>query len=107
MKFFLLSLLIGVICGVVDVLPMLKMKLDKYSIASAFVHYLIVPFIIFSLPWDQNLWWLKGGVIGLVLAIPTIILVMKDDKKSAIPMVVMSIVLGSVIGVAGNFLNLM
>lgn len=107
MKFFLLSLMIGAICGVIDVLPMLKMKLDKYSITSAFVHYLIVPFVIFSLPWNQDLWWLKGGIIGLVLAIPTIILVMKDDKKSAIPMVIMSIVLGSVIGVAGNFLNLM
>lgn len=107
MEFFMWALGIGIIMGVIDILPMVKMKLDKYSIISAFVHYLIVPFIVFSVPWIENLWWLKGGVIALVLAIPTIILVMKDDKKSAIPMVVMSIILGTVIGCAGHFLELM
>ncbi len=46
---FLLTLLIGIIAGVVDVLPMIKMKVDKYSCLSAFVYYLIIPFIIFEI----------------------------------------------------------
>ncbi len=100
MKELLLTLLIGVIAGVIDVLPMIKMKLDKYSISSAFVHYLIAPFIIFNTDLFGMIWWLKGGVITLLLAIPVIILVAKDDKKSAVPIVVMSVFLGTLMSVA-------
>ena len=104
---FLLTLLIGIVAGVIDVLPMIKMKVDKYSCISAFVYYLIVPFVIFGNNWFGNLWWLKGGVVALLMAIPVIILVAKEDKKSPVAMTIMSIVLGSIIGVLGHFLNLM
>lgn len=103
MKTLLLTLLIGVIAGTIDVLPMIKMKLDKYSILSAFVHYLIAAFIIFNTELFGMPWWLKGGVITLMLAIPVIIIVAGNDKKSAVPMVVMSIVLGTLMGIAGHF----
>ena len=100
MKELLLTLLIGIAAGVIDVLPMIKMKLDKYSEISAFVHYLIAPFIIFNTELFGMAWWLKGG---LALAIPVVILAAKDDKTSAPPMIVMSVVLGTVIGVVGHF----
>ena len=103
MKELLLTLLIGIAAGVIDVLPMIKMKLDKYSEISAFVHYLIAPFIIFNTELFGMAWWLKGGVINLALAIPVVILAAKDDKISAPPMIVMSVVLGTVIGVVGHF----
>ena len=35
MKGILLTCLIGVIAGAIDVLPMIKMKLDRFSIVSA------------------------------------------------------------------------
>ena len=104
---FLLILGIGIVAGVIDVLPMIKMKVDKYSTLSAFVYYLIMPFIVFSVKWFGSLWWLRGGVVALLMSIPVIILVAKEDKKSPIAMTIMSIVLGSLIGVAGHFLNLM
>lgn len=104
---FLLTLLIGIIAGVIDVLPMIKMKVDKYSCISAFVYYVIVPFIIFRINWFSNLWWLRGGIVAILMAIPVIILVSKEDKKSPVAMIIMSIVLGSIIGVVGHFLNLM
>lgn len=106
MNFFIV-LLIGIVAGVIDVLPMLKMKVDKYSTLSAFVYYLIMPFIVFSVKWFGSLWWLRGGVVALLMAIPVIILVAKEDKKSPIAMTIMSIVLGSLVGVAGHFLNFM
>ena len=37
MKGILLTCLIGIIAGAIDVLPMIKMKLDRFSIVSAFV----------------------------------------------------------------------
>lgn len=104
---FLLTLLIGIVAGVIDVLPMIKMKVDKYSCISAFVYYVIVPFVIFGVDWFDNLWWLRGGVVAILMAIPVIILVAKEDKKSPVAMTIMSIVLGSIIGVLGHFLNLM
>ena len=106
MKNILLTLLIGCIAGIIDILPMIKMKLDKYAISSAFVFYFIMPFIIYNLKILENLWWLKGGLITFLLAIPTIIIVIKADKKSGLPIAIMSIVLGTAIGVAGHYLGL-
>jgi hypothetical protein len=103
----LLALLIGAVVGVIDILPMIKMKVDKYSTWSAFFYYLILPLIIFNTDMLSNIWWLKGGIIAILLAIPIIILVAKEDKKSPIAMTIMSIVLGSVIGIIGHFSNLM
>lgn len=102
MKEILITLLIGIVAGVIDILPMIKMKLDKYSIASAFVHYIVASFIIFNTELFGIIWWLKGGVITLLLAIPVIILVAKGDRKSIFPMAVMSIVLGSLMGIVGR-----
>lgn len=103
MKMFFLTLLTGAVFGAIDVLPMLKMKLDKFSIISAFVFYLIVPFIIFNTNLFGMPWWLKGGVITLLLALPIIINVAKDGLQTAAPIVVMSVVLGTLTGVVGKF----
>jgi hypothetical protein len=103
MKTIFFTALIGMIAGIIDILPMIKMKLDKYAIASAFIFYFIMPFIIFNTDLFKMAWWLKGGVITLALAAPIVIIVAKEDKKSILPMVVMSIVLGTLIGVAGHF----
>lgn len=104
MKEFLLTLLIGIVAGIVDVLPMIKMKLDKYSIASAFIFYLILPFIILNTNISGIVWWLKGGIIGFTLALPVIILVAKEDKKSVVPMAIMSAIFGTMIGIAGYYM---
>lgn len=104
---FILTLLIGIVAGIIDVLPMIKMKIEKYSCMSAFAYYVILPFIIFEINWFGNLWWLRGGIVALLTAIPVVILVFKEDKKSPIAMIIMSIVLGSIIGIIGHFLNLM
>jgi hypothetical protein len=107
MKNIVFTLLIGCIAGIIDILPMLKMKLDKYAIFSAFSFYFIMPFIIFNIKLLENIWWLKGGLITLVLSIPTIIIISKADKKSILPIASMAIILGSLIGIAGHYLNIM
>ena len=104
MKSVLLTALIGVIAGCVDLAPMVKRKLGKHAIASAFVFYFILPFIILHTEMFTMAWWLKGGVISLALAAPVIILVARDDPKSVPPMIVMPLALGTLIGAAGHFL---
>jgi len=103
MEVFLLTLLTGAVFGMIDILPMLKMKLDKHAIISAFVFYLIVPFIIYNTNLFEMAWWLKGGVITLLLAMPVIVLVAKEGLKGTIPIAAMSIILGTLIGVVGRF----
>ena len=104
MKIFLLTLLTGAVFGAVDILPMIRMKLDRFAITSAFVFYLIVPFIVYNTDLFGTVWWLRGGVVTLLLALPVIILVAKNGIQSCIPIVVMSVVLGTLIGVVGRYL---
>lgn len=104
MKGILLTLLIGIAAGVIDVLPMIKMKLDRHSIASAFVFYLILPFVVLNTNLFGIFWWLKGGIMGFILALPIIILVAREDKKSIPPMTIMPFVLGMLIGIAGHYM---
>lgn len=103
MRTILITALIGAVAGTIDILPMIKMKLDRSAIYSAFIFYFIMPFIIFNADLFGMAWWLKGGVITLAIAVPTIIIVAKDDKSNIPPMVIMAIVLGTLIGVAGHF----
>ncbi|NNF97854.1 MAG: hypothetical protein HKM93_00605 [Desulfobacteraceae bacterium] len=95
----LISLCIGVIAGVIDVVPMIAQKLDKYSSWSAFVHWIVLAVIIsyIQLPMPP---WLKGLVVAEISAVPIIILVMKDDMKSIFPILIMSAVLGIAVGIA-------
>lgn len=104
MKEMFVPLLIGIIAGTVDVLPMIKMNLDKYSICSAFIFYLILPYVIFHTTLFERVWWINGGIIGLALALPVIILVTGTQKGAAFPMAIMSAVLGAIIGIAGHFI---
>lgn len=81
MKINLLTLLTGIVFGIIDILPMLKMKLDKFAIISAFVFYLVIPFIVYNTDLFGMPWWLIGGVITLLLALPVIIIVAKDGVQ--------------------------
>lgn len=103
MKNILLTTLLGIIVATIDIIPMLRMKLDKYAITSAFLFYIIATFIILNTNLFGMPWWLKGGVTAFLLALPTIVLVAKDGPASAIPMIIMSLILGSVIGITGHF----
>ena len=58
----LLTCIIGIVVGAIDVLPMIKMRLDKYSIISAYVFYFILPFVIFNIDLYGITWWLKGSI---------------------------------------------
>jgi hypothetical protein len=90
---------IGIIAGIIDVIPMMIQKLDKYSIVSAFVHWVVLGFIIsyVKLPVAP---WLKGVMIAEMAALSIVILQLKSDPKSAIPILAMSAILGAIVGIA-------
>ncbi|AET67760.1 hypothetical protein Desor_2156 [Desulfosporosinus orientis DSM 765] len=93
----LLSLLIGLVAGVIDIIPMLIQKLDKYSIISALIQWIVVGVVVSHIQIELESW-LKGLVIAVLMGLPIIVLVMKNDAKSALPILMMCVILGSFVG---------
>jgi hypothetical protein len=106
MKDIIITIIIGIVAGIIDILPMLKMKQDKNSIASAFILYFLAPFIIYGSNLFGMAWWIKGAVITLAMALPVLLLIVKKEKNAIVPIVATAIILGSLIGIAGHFLDI-
>lgn len=101
MKKFSRLLMLGVGAGIFDVAPMIAMHLNIYACLSAFVHWLVLAFMIPAVRWSVKSW-LKGIVLALLLALPVMILVAETDIVSIAPMIISSLILGAVIGVLGE-----
>jgi len=102
MEQFLTALIIGIAAGIIDVTPMIIMKLDKTANWSAFTHWVILGLIIPFVNWDMQVW-LKGLIIGILATLPVMIIVAPKDKKALIPMIIFSAVLGTGVALAGSF----
>jgi len=101
MKRFSCFFLLGTGAGILDVAPMIAMHLNSYACLSAFVHWLVLAFVIPFVKWPVKSW-LKGIILALLLALPVMVLVAENDVVSVVPMIVSSIILGSVIGILGE-----
>ena len=78
---------------------MIIQKLDKYANWSAFVHWVVLGIFIAYIQMSLSPW-LKGLVVAELAALPIVIIVSKKDKKAGIPILVMSAVLGTLVGIA-------
>lgn len=105
MNILLLSVIIGLVIAVIDVIPMIIQKLPARTNVAAFIHYFFVSVVIVNIDLPFIPWWLEGGIIGLALMIPTLIQVSQTDKKSLPVITINAIVLGTLAGVAGYFLS--
>ena len=103
MNIFVLSILIGLAAGIIDILPMIIKKLDKRASISAFLQCLFLGIIIVNIDLPYIIWWLEGGLISLAFTLPIVLIVSKEDKKSVPIIMVNSIILGTLIGIAGHF----
>ncbi|WP_075602574.1 hypothetical protein [Saccharicrinis aurantiacus] len=100
MNNFLIAILIGLVAGLLDAIPMVIQKLDKRDIISAFLHYFALGLIIPFVNWGIAPW-ITGMAIGVLSSIPIMVIVFPRDKKAIIPMFVFSVILGAGIGIAG------
>jgi hypothetical protein len=98
------SMLLGVVAGVIDIIPMFIQKLSILAILSAFLQYFFVSIVIVNLDLPGVAWWLQGSIIALALALPILIIVSENDKKAVPVIVAMSVILGAIIGLAGHYL---
>jgi hypothetical protein len=101
MTSFLNAIIIGLVAGIIDIIPMIIQKINSRDIVSAFIHYLALGVIIPYVSWDICQW-MKGSIIALLTSIPIMIIVYLRDKKAIVPMIVFSILLGAGIGYVGT-----
>jgi hypothetical protein len=105
METLLLSAIIGVVAGIIDIIPMVIQKLDKRATISAILQYFFVSIIIVNIDLPHIVWWLQGGLISVALALPVVVLVSAQDRKAVPVILTMAAILGTLIGVAGHYLT--
>jgi hypothetical protein len=106
MRGFFLSIFLGAGAGIIDVIPMVHKKMDKYSIMSAFIQWVVLGIVIsYSNVFGLESW-LNGLVVAVLLSLPIVILVMKNEQKSVPVILIMSAVLGSLVGLIGYHIGL-
>jgi hypothetical protein len=94
-----ISLLIGLVAGVIDVAPMIVLKIGRRDCISAFVHWIVVSVLIAYVQMPVASW-LKGIVVAVLSCLPVVISVSEKDPKSIVPILIMSVVLGAAVGFA-------
>lgn len=104
MKSYLLILLIGLVAGFIGIIPLLRRKVDKYSILSAFVFFLLMPYTVYHMRLPAVEWWLKGPLVTFVLILPLVIAAAKGYRRCIFPLLLMALVVGALISFLGHFL---
>jgi len=105
MDTLLLSVLIGIAAGIIDIIPMIIQKLDNRATISAFLQYFFVSIIIVNIDLPHIAWWLEGGLISVAFSLPVVCLVSKEDRKAVPIILTMAAILGTLIGIAGHLLK--
>jgi hypothetical protein len=100
MNNILIALSIGIIAGLIDITPMIIQKLNKTANWSAFIHWVVLGLIIPFVDWGIQPW-LTGLIIGELTVIPVMIIVYPQNKKSMLPMLISSAILGVGVALAG------
>jgi hypothetical protein len=99
-----LGILLGAVAGIIDVIPMIFMKLTWDANISAFTMWVIIGYFLSSIESKCNPI-LKGIVVSFLVLLPSAILIGWNDPKSLIPIIVMTTILGSLLGYSINRLT--
>lgn len=98
------SVIVGLVAGAIDIIPMIIQKLPRHSTVSAFFHHLFVSIIILNVDIPHIVWWLEGGIVGLALTIPMLIQIGNSDRKSLPIITFNAVLLGTLVSLAGHYL---
>lgn len=91
------GIIVGIIFGIVDIIPMILMKMTWDTLVSAFLMCVIGGFIISTSNLKLNNT-LKGMLIFFLIATPIMILVIAGSPQELIPMLITNLVIGSLMG---------
>jgi len=99
----LIALMIGLLAGTIDIIPMILKKMYPFAILSTFILWLVAGIIIPFIDWGTPSW-LTGALAGLMLSLPSVLIVWPRVKKMIIPMLITHVILGIGLGLMGQWL---
>ena len=91
------GVLLGMVLGFIDVIPMIIQELSWDVNLSAFFHWIVVGFLVATVDLNINKIF-KGLIISIITLIPIAFLVWGNDSSSIMPMTVSTIIFGMVLG---------
>lgn len=97
MKNIKIGIIFGIIAGIIDVIPMIMQKLTWDANLSAFSMWVIVGLMIATSNLKMNSV-LKGIIISFLLLTPSAVIIGWSEPMSLIPIFIMTIILGSLLG---------
>ncbi len=97
MKKIKIGLLLGIVAGIIDVIPMIMQKLTWDANISAFTMWIVVGFLIATTNLNINSI-IKGIVTAFLVILPTAILIGWKEPFSLIPIAAMTTILGGLLG---------
>ena len=96
-----IGVIFGIFAGIIDISPMLAMKLPWTANISAFSMWVIIGFFIAASSLKINSI-LKGILIACLVLFPNAILIGQNNPTDLIPVVSMTLILGSLLGLLIN-----
>lgn len=97
MNNIILGLVLGCIAGIIDVIPMILQKLSWDANLSAFTLWIVAGFMIATSSLKLNPI-IKGILISFLILLPSLFIIAWKDVKSLIPIITMTMILGSLLG---------
>ena len=99
----LTALLIGVVAGLIDTLPMLSNKnIPRFSIYHLFAQWVFIGLITPFIAWELQAW-LKGLIIAELGMIPILIISYHRNRKAVPKIIIFAAALGIGIGLASQY----
>ena len=92
-----IGIIVGIIFGIVDIIPMILMKMTWDTLVSAFLMCIIGGFLISTSNLKLNST-LKGMLIFFLIALPMMIVVVAGAPIELVPMLVTNLIIGSLMG---------
>ena len=97
----ILGIGLGAVAGIIDVIPMIIQKLTWDANISAFLMWVVIGFLLSIIELRLNAI-LKGILISFLVLLPAGILIGWNEPVSLLPIVIMTTILGGLLGFAVN-----
>lgn len=101
MNKILFGLFLGILAGIIDIIPMLIQKLPWDANFSAFAMWIVVGFFV-SVVEIKIPSVLKGILLSVLALLPSAILICWEEPKSLVPILIMTTLLGGLLGYTFN-----
>ena len=97
MKKITLGIILGILAGIIDIIPMILQKLTWDANLSAFSLWIVSGFLISTSNLKIN-GVIKGIMTSFLVLIPCVFIIGLKELLSLIPIVVMTLILGGLLG---------